>query len=314
MKRRLHQQQQDSLELLLDTLCNVFGGIILIACLLAMLSRPKTTGNNEATKDPIDHESGILIEKRIEQSQSELDGFLKLRAQLQSDEDPATLPLITELTTLKKTAAKLRQDKAKQSERASAMAQHAVQDVSQEIARLREQEQEIERKLGLANKAAEAARQMKSAIEKNLADLQLELEDVNTLKIEKLRFPRERVLNKKAAPVILQYGQIFPLFDSSGNANDAVRQVPAANGIFTAFAKPGRGMNPTLQRAKLLALIRQLVGQSSYLTLYIYPDSYGTLRELKKIIHELGADYGMELCTEHQILIFDPKGVKPAPL
>jgi hypothetical protein len=61
------------MELLLDTLCNVFGGIILIACLLAMLSRPKVSPNATPVATPSDREAGILAEKRIEMAQAELD-------------------------------------------------------------------------------------------------------------------------------------------------------------------------------------------------------------------------------------------------
>ncbi len=51
-----------------------------------------------------------------------------------------------------------------------------------------------------------------------------------------------------------------------------------------------------------------------YVTIYLYPDSYGTMRVLKKLIYEMKIEYGLELCTEHRVLLFDPKGTKPAPL
>lgn len=312
MRRRLQSQTQDSLDLLLDTLCNVFGGIILIACLLAMLSRPKTP----ATKADlfINPEAGILAQKRIEMAQAELDGLQKLRAQLQSEDDPSLLPLITELETLKKTAEKLRQEKAKQDEIATAKAKQMVHDVGNEIARLREQEQEIEKKLGIINKDTEAARQRHAALEKQLADLQLELESVHELKIEKLRFPRERLINKSAAPIIVQYGQVFPLYDGANEAVSGVRHVPAVDGSFTAFANKGAGLSPSLHAKQLRELLLQYAKGNRYLTLYVYPDSYATLRELKKLIYEVGIDYGMDLRTENSTLIFDPKGTKPAPL
>jgi hypothetical protein len=183
-----------------------------------------------------------------------------------------------------------------------------------EIARLREQEQVMEKKLSIANRNLEAALQVKSALEKRLADLQLELDDVNSLKIEKLRFPRERAINKTAAPVIVQYGQVFPLFDGAGKAMPMVRQVPAVDGSFTAFAKQGEGFSPLRQAKQLSELIKQLGTGKRYLTIYVYPDSYATLRELKKLIYATGVDYGMELCKEHRVLIFDPNGAKPAPL
>ena len=311
MRRKLHANQQDSLDLLLDTLCNVFGGIILIACLLAMLSRPKMASTQADTSHP---EAGILAEKRIEMAQAELDGLQKLRAQLQSENDPSLLPLITELAGLKKTAEKLRQEKARQDEIASAKAKQLARDTSSEIARLREQEQEVERKLASANKDTEAARQAQQALEKRLADLQLELESVSALKIEKLRFPRERTINKNASPIIVQYGQVFPVFDSAGKPMPMVRQVPAADGSFTAFANQGQGLNPNLQARQLRELLKQLGSGNRYLTLYVYPDSYATLRELKKLIYETGVDYGMDLRKEQSVLVFDPKGAKPAPL
>src|SRR5688572_11055317 len=43
MNRLRRTQAQDSLELLLDTMCNTFGGIILIALLIALLSRDSTS-------------------------------------------------------------------------------------------------------------------------------------------------------------------------------------------------------------------------------------------------------------------------------
>ncbi|MEQ1752358.1 MAG: hypothetical protein ABL974_23255, partial [Prosthecobacter sp.] len=159
-----------------------------------------------------------------------------------------------------------------------------------------------------------AARQVKSALEKQLADLQLELENVDDLKIEKLRFPRERVINKNAAPIIVQYGQVFPLFDGGGNPMPMVRQVPSADGSFTAFANQGQGLSPNLQAKQLREILKQLGSGNRYLTLYVYPDSYATLRELKKLIYEVGVDYGMDLRKEQSVLIFDPKGAKPAPL
>jgi hypothetical protein len=302
------------MELLLDTLCNVFGGIILIACLLAMLSRPKVSPNSTPVATPSDREAGILMEKRIEMAQAELDGLQKLRAQLQSEDDPSLRPLITQLEALKKTAELKQQEKARQEERATLMATQAVQDISREVARLREQEQEIERKLGIANKDLEAARQRQDAARKKLADLQLELESVADLKVEKLRLPRERASNKITFPFILKHGQIFPLFDGSGKPTTIVRQVAAADGSFTALVNEGQGLSPHLHVQPLRELLRQVIASDRYVTLYVYPDSYGTMRVLKKLILEMKIEYGLELCTEHRVLVFDPKGAKPAAL
>lgn len=151
-------------------------------------------------------------------------------------------------------------------------------------------------------------------MEKKLADLQLELEGVSQLKIEKLRFPRERITHKTASPMIIQYGQVFPLYDSAGKPNSRVTQVHSVNGSFTAFAKQGEGLSPTVHAAALRDILKQVRSGNGYLTLYVYPDSYATMRELKKLIYEMRVDYGMNLREVNSVLLFDPKGAKPAPL
>jgi hypothetical protein len=312
MKRRLHSNNQDSLELLLDTLCNVFGGIILIACLLAMLSRPKP--EKQPGSEVVNQESGILLEKKIEQARAELDGLQKLRAQLQSEDDPSTRPLITELQALKKTADEKRQKRAKQDEVAAANAKNIIRDAGQEMARIREQEQALEKKLGIANKDTESARQRQAAMKKQLSDLQLELDNLNALKVEKLRFPRERQIDKLPAPVIVRFGQVFPLYDANAKPMPMVDHVSSPDGNFTAMPKAGQGFHPVRDAQRLREFLPRLVGKDRYLTLYVYPDSYATLRELKLIIFELGLDYGIDICAEHRVLIFNANGAKPAPL
>jgi hypothetical protein len=312
MKRRLHSNNQDSLELLLDTLCNVFGGIILIACLLAMLSRPKP--EKQTANEVVNHESGILLEKKIEQACAELDGLQKLRSQLQSEDDPSTRPLIDELQALKKTADQKRLERAAQDEQAASKADQVLRDAGKEVARLREQEQTLERKLGLMNKETEAVRERQAAAKKRLSDLQLELDNLNALKVEKLRLPRERQIAKKPAPVIVRFGQVFPLYDTDAKPMSMVDHVSSPDGNFTAMPKAGQGFHPIRDAQRLRQFLPRLVGKNRYLTLYVYPDSYATFRDLKLLIFELGLDYGIDICAEHRVLIFNPDGEKPAPL
>lgn len=312
MKRRLHDNNQDSLELLLDTLCNVFGGIILIACLLAMLSRPKPAEDPE--NQTVDHEAGILLDKKIEMARAELDGLQKRRSQLQREDDPSMKPLVQELKALKRTAEEKRQKMAEQDELAAKKAEQLMRDSSNEVARLREQALEMEKKLGLVNKNTEAARQRHSALEKQLADLQLELESVADLKIEKLRFPKERQIDKPPAPIILRHGQVFPLYDAKGAAAPGIEHIKSPDGTFTALPRAGEGLMPVRDAKRLREFLPAYMRQGRYLTLYVYPDSFSTMRELKKIIHDLQLEYGMDLCDEHRVLVFSASGAKPKPL
>lgn len=312
MRRRLHGGGQDSLELLLDTLCNVFGGIILIACLLAMLSRPQP--ETRPVAEASDQEAGIVLEKKIEQARAELDGLQKRRAELQREDDPSLKPLMQELQALKRTAEERRQKIAEQDELAAKKAEQLMRDASTEIARLRSEVQEAEQKLGIVNKETEAARQRHEALKKQLADLQLELESVKDLKVEKLRFPRERQSEKQPAPVIVRHGQVFPLYDPEGRPAPGVTHARSADGKSTAVPLAGMGMMPVRDAQRLREFLPKLVRGGRYLTIYVYPDSFATMRELKKLIFELGLEYGLEICDEHRVLVFGTHGAKPAPL
>jgi len=312
--RKFQQPSSENMDLLLDTLCDLLGTLVLIACLLVVTMQEDGTSQDVKPESASDIEAGILAEKKIEQARAELDGLEKLRAQLQSEDDPSTRPLITELQALKKTAELKRQERAKQDEFAAAKAEQIIRDAGQEMARLREQEQALEKKLGVMNKDTEAARQNQTAIQRKLADLQLELESVDQLKVEKLRLPRERAVNKTPSPIIVRHGQVYPLFDAQGHPAQGVKHVSTLDQNFTAVPQPGEGMMPVRDAKRLREFLPALASKNRYLTIYVYPDSYSTFRELKKIIFELGLDYGLDICTEHRVLIFNANGARPAPL
>src|SRR5215218_10279424 len=89
-RRRRHQP--DSLELLLDTMCNTFGGIIMIALLIALLSRDASSEN--AT----DHIQRLLesIERQTTEAQQ-----LQQQLQISEPNTTAAFELLTERDALR---------------------------------------------------------------------------------------------------------------------------------------------------------------------------------------------------------------------
>jgi len=71
MSRRLQSRGGDNLELLLDTMCNAFGGVMFIAMLLAVLSQfAQVTG--KAVADPVEVKQLELERARLESALNEL--------------------------------------------------------------------------------------------------------------------------------------------------------------------------------------------------------------------------------------------------
>lgn len=71
--------QNDSLEMLLDTMCNTFGGIILIALLITLLARE--TKVSEAETRAIT-ENATAQRRQIQQAENELAHALELQRSL----------------------------------------------------------------------------------------------------------------------------------------------------------------------------------------------------------------------------------------
>ena len=79
MNRQLNQRDSsESLELMLDVLSNVFGGVILICCLLAILPRH----SNPPPLSPVESARSQMLERRIDSAQSQLEDMRQKVADL----------------------------------------------------------------------------------------------------------------------------------------------------------------------------------------------------------------------------------------
>ena len=104
--RKLRPNSEESLDLLLDTLCNVFGGIILISCLLALL----TQHTNNIAKSDADASGlkGRLLAERHEAATNELAALKQLADKLAASGQGEVLKLADERDQLRATQERLR--------------------------------------------------------------------------------------------------------------------------------------------------------------------------------------------------------------
>lgn len=300
--RKLHQGNQDSLDMLLDTLCNVFGSIILISCLLAMLSGKGTPSPRSPV---VDTETQALQEVKLQAARGEMEGLRKLLAEMEvAAEGKRTL--IEEREGLLKTVERLRRAKNEWSSTDNST------DKADDIAGLLQEHQAAGKLLADAKAKAQIADEKRGALESHLGEITLQLEqDVPT---ETVRFPRERKTAKGVKPVILRYDEIFPLLDGQGNFTPHIKRTPQASGGFTTQMTMSEGLNLSSKSEQLFEILHRYAAGNNYVSIYVYPDSFATFRELKRRLHELKLDYGLQLCREHQVLLFDPNGYAPPPL
>lgn len=304
--RKLRGTPTDSLDLLLDTLCNVFGGIILIACLLALLTRDK----KGETAKIVSGSQGQLLERRIEAATEEIAGLKQLLMELDRAGDSPLRKLASERDSLKETLERLRRDRNEANKQQAKATEKSFVDPGKELTALRIEVQKKKMVLATSKSQLSAVEDKLRQLTDRIAQLQGELRMSEAKRIVKLRFPKERAKSKGAFPVILRHGQIYPLFDGFPGLD--IKSVGRKSIEVTPL--PGRGLVLPKQAAEVKAFIAACLEAGGYITAYVHPDSFDSFRQLKSLMHDAVCDYGIEVWDDLEPLRFGSSGTSPNPL
>ncbi|WP_395739196.1 hypothetical protein [Prosthecobacter sp.] len=305
--RKLRPSSSESLDLLLDTLCNMFGGIILISCLLALLTHNNTPTPGDPTE--ITGTQGRLLAERLDAAKKELAGIQQLSKKMKDTGQDKLQALLQERDELRATQERLRQLQASQMNANDASTKDPVGDIKE----LRAEVKALDMRDADAKARKEAAQQKGRDLAAKIQSIRSQITDNNAKQTEHVRFPKEREITKTPMNVLLKYGAIYPLVDASGENFPGITRVEKADEAFEAIPKKSEGiaMTDTAAVRRLLASFQRWGG---YVSLNVYPDSYDTFRALKELILEAGLDYGFDVIPEHFIITFSPKGTSPKPL
>lgn len=312
MKRRFSGSAgSDSLELLLDTLCNVFGGIVLIACLLAIVPR--------ATMPPPLLPSAVastqMIERRIASASAELE-----RLQTEVDglpqADPERTTLQARRNSLARTVGTGRTERskidAKEMLEANARSVIAGSDPVALNAALELIKQQFVAEENLSNASEEKIR----FLEERMKQLGGEAELLAKAKVQAVRFPREKMKDGSPFPIIVQYARIYPLFIGNPlDSNKAIHRQRVADGDgFRADPVPGKGLSLPESRAELMATLKAAASKGHYVSIYLYPDSHEVFQELRNFLGDAKIPYGLEFVDRERHLSFSSSGSAPPEL
>lgn len=305
--RKLRANKDESLDLLLDTLCNVFGGIILISCLLSLLTQHNSP--KPAASSSLAETQSKLSAERLLAAQNELAGLLKLDAQNLAKGQNPLQSLIQERNELQATLDRIRTQQPTNANSDTSQPKERAGDLTELRAEVRALEQKIAdakaRKKAAEQKGHDLAGEIQSIRNKTAAE--------DAKRAEHVRFPKERTSSKSPYNVILKYGALYPLQDASGQNFSGLTRVPKKDEEFEAIPKKSEGI-----LINDLATIRRLLAsyqhRGGYVSLSVYPDSFESFRILKALILETRLEYGFEVFPEHFIITFSPKGTSPSPL
>jgi len=301
----------DSLELLLDTLCNVFGGIVLIACLVAILPR----ANLEAPSQPTEPASSQLVERRIAAARAELLRLDESLQELPSAADPARAALQARRDSIRRALADVKERRKGAEDEELAMADAQAMVARFDPKALQEKLDRLQLEIVGAENLAQAGAAKIEFLEERLRRLGEEGGRLGKSHVQAVRFPRERGKKSSPFPVVVRYGQIYPLVvGAQGRVNPALKRTANSRGGFSADPIRGQGAVLPESRALLLSTLSGLAAKGLYVTIYLYPDSHETLQSLKDLLGEVKVSYGLDFMEDGKGLTFSSEGSAPPEL
>ena len=279
----------DSLYLLLDTLCNAFGGIILLAVLVVLLTSKEKTQSSKAA------DSQEMLQRRLAIAQTDLQKSQQLAASLQAKANDERLKQQVELlSTRKDLQDAIQQSRETVAQNSKDLDTASAVDPSERLKFLNAQLAAAEaHKLDAKNSLA-AADENTKRLKQRLADLERQV----TTKLDELqrplRLPKEHETGKRVIYIIARYGHIYLCrnFDLSRNETD-INWTTTLTGE-TAEPRRGQGIDPTGSTAGLINFFKNMSDDSVYVAFCVYEDSFPAFIRAKQLASDCGLAYGWE--------------------
>lgn len=266
-----------SLELLLDTMCNAFGGVMFLAMLLAILT--------QFTEAP----SAAAEEARQREQRREQAALARQAAQLREELAKARAQAAAAARLHPHRAlASLLESKARQNESAA-----------EELAK-------AEAAAAEANLRAEEAEAAKAAVEKRVEQAKGQARDaLGAIKDQRadatrqIRMPQIRRLAKSPFWLIVRWNRLYMLhqptrFSFIGSANERDVRQTRYEGYAEYEPLNDRGVDlggPWKQSAEVASLLNGVAKDRQVLYFAVYPDSFTTFRAVRDFLVDRGYDY-----------------------
>jgi hypothetical protein len=277
----------DSMQLLVDTICNLFGSIIIISLLMAVLSKdssPEAAARERASK----------ISTEIRQTQTQLDEERRLQSNLTPPDadEMRRLAIAGEIAELKGVTAS-------------------------NLAAIRSNSAPVIHPGAQQTFSIEDLQSQKSALQTDLADLTNQLARLKQSSTRQLRLPREHATGKKTYYFICRFGKIYPVHimrEGQRELNTQTldwRQTAAGE---SAVPRRELGFDPATGLQAFTRLFNEISGQLFSIHFLVYPDSFPAFLNARQIPLERNFDTGWEFLTEDEPIVFSSRGEAPPAL
>ena len=290
MSRRVRRVESDSsLELLLDTICNTFGGILFIALLVSILMSQRSA---EVLTKPVDQSAQAAMNRftaELETVQQELDEARKSSELLSQLSTRISDPEIKRLLSRK-------EDLEKSLERIERMVSEDLVDVSQEQKKVNETTNEI----AAAQNMLEGAKRELDELKKRLGKA---IEDNSRV----AGFPITQSTSKSQVTVCIGRGRICFLEQNvNGILVEDASQIKISGGLL------GENMTPVFENGIVVnkkdglsilhSKINEYSAQDQFFRVFIWKDSFESYQLFSDIITKKRFNYEINPMLEGEFL------------
>ena len=309
MRRSLGKSGMSSLDLLLDTICNMFGSIILITLLIVITTTENPIEQTEDNREPNRED----IARRIHTANLQVQN-LKAEIKIEQTKRPVYSTESKRIESIQeqvKEAEKTLQDSL-------SIQSSAIELISPRSSELLKNFQERTRFLQgkiteLENQIANEKRRQPE-LQAELTKLESSRKELVAQKTENLRLPKTKETTKKASFVFCIHGEIYPLlvYDASGDLElfpgIEIRKVSSSSTSY--IPRLGHGLPNSLEAVRSAF---KNTPENRYLACYVFPDSVDAFRRLRKALEGMPIEVGWDPQKTGEPLIFTSEGGIAAP-
>jgi len=279
----------DSLYLLLDTLCNAFGGIILLAVLVVLLTSKEKTQSSKVA------DSQEMLQRRLTIAQTDLQKAQQLATSLQAKaNDQRVKQQVSLLSTRKDLQNAIQQIRETVTQTSKDLDTASAVDPSERLKFLNAQFAVAQAHKLEAKNSLTAAEENTKRLKQRLADMERQV----TTKLDELqrplRLPKEHETGKRVIYIIARYGHIYLCRNSDFSRNETDIDWTTTLTGESAEPKRGLGIDPTRSTAGLINFFKNMADDSVYVAFCVYEDSFPAFIRAKQLASDCGLAYGWE--------------------
>jgi len=284
------QRPNDSLDMLLDTMCNTFGGIILLAVLVTLLTSRERHGSAATAPDTQE-----MLQRRLAMAQTNLQQSLQLQTSLQTkanDERWKTQVLL--LATRQQIQDEIKAIRELAAQNAKELDASASTDPSERMKKLNTQLAVAQARKTEAQNSLAASKENAKRLNTRLASMEKQATDLVNESQRQLRLPKEHETSKRVIYIIARYGRIYTCRYSDLSRNEMdIKWTSTLTGEI-AEPKQGKGIDPVVNRAALKTYFSNCSSSSVYVAFCVFEDSFPAFIRAKQLATESGLAYGWD--------------------